>query len=986
MHEAFLPLVARVRPLGNSTRKYLRAIERGGEAFVSGLEPSGVLAHVHLDRTSPSIVEDFARIAAAGRGSEEQLRLLGTYFAVQLLHQNARTLEQLALDLAERSGRQAAYGAFLERNEAQFAQLVSTYVEQVLRLVTPVGAGPFVILNVGTPAHQDDIDMAVVHDGSGNRAGIDRAVARLASQCQRYASPLDNYFAAEVGVTGFCLGLAELQQALVAGGIGFVLVTELLRAERVAGEQAVLERLRREVTAEYCYRRRCDNDRHELYLRGILGESRSLLLRPPASGHLNPKDDALRLIIGLTIAFKTIDCLDETQPGAILARLKLARPGLHEPLVKIEESLIFIETFGQITQLLVTLDEEVAIEDRSARENLERIAQAMGYRSRGPVSAVEHLLVHYHEAIEDAHRAAEPLMEAVAQHLTRKSRYSRWTRGRPPEDYARKLANILVAAARAFRSVRFYDDLIEAFAAPSGAVLGAFVASFSRLAGGERCDLARQYAIWGCEAPYTFMTLVVLIARREAPQAAARVCDELIDAFLRQLAGSTEVEAVRAVARVFRAFPVLGNRFLFLLDPERLARFDAALDVGIANPEVAAARDGYRLLIGVHRRTSRYIRRVIARVTERHPTTVKTISDAAALRTLALGQLAASECQDDREVQKGLLGDFYDIEFLRIALDTLRGTPIAFTRLLFSELTATYLERLFDLCFRQAERERGAWITGRDRIGLFLSGGNARGRPYDEDYDLLAIVDSDDEALRRFTERVIVLLNTQIARRGIIPQHRLAEWFGHYVASVGEVRELLESGEDGLFVDRCQLLASRLVVGNRRIVARLEEAILRPCIFDVAPAFIRRVAQEVDERRRAVRTVAPAHLHLKEDRGGLRELDLALASAKARFGLYGTPGVDPFIELGRADPEHAALYARLARINDLLVALRSAYRVTISATATVEREYLGPTARILGCEGRAERSAADALFDEAEQALQESGDLIDTLIGDLLKT
>jgi hypothetical protein len=61
-----------------------------------------VVSSVHLDRTSPAIVEDFERIASVGRDAEEKLLLLGAYYAVQFLHQNARTLEQLAFDLADK--------------------------------------------------------------------------------------------------------------------------------------------------------------------------------------------------------------------------------------------------------------------------------------------------------------------------------------------------------------------------------------------------------------------------------------------------------------------------------------------------------------------------------------------------------------------------------------------------------------------------------------------------------------------------------------------------------------------------------------------------------------------------------------------------------------------------------------------------------------------------------------------------------------------
>jgi hypothetical protein len=58
-----------------------------------------------------------------------------------------------------------------------------------------------------------------------------------------------------------------------------------------------------------------DNARHELFLRGVLGETRSLLLRPPPADRVDPRDGGLRLILGLATAFKTIEGVAATQPG-----------------------------------------------------------------------------------------------------------------------------------------------------------------------------------------------------------------------------------------------------------------------------------------------------------------------------------------------------------------------------------------------------------------------------------------------------------------------------------------------------------------------------------------------------------------------------------------------------------------------------------------------------------------------------------------------
>jgi hypothetical protein len=884
-------------------------------------------------------------------------------------------LEQLAVDLAEKPDRAGAYAAFLDRTTEEFSLLVSTYARHVLRIVGSETAGPFVVLNVGTPSHQDDIDAAVVAGEGANRGEIDRAVARLAGQFLRHASPLDNYVAQEVGAEGFCVGVEDVRRSLRSGRLGFVVVTELLRAEALAGDPAVLDRLRREAMAEYSFRPGHDNARHELYLRGLLGETRALLLRPPPPDRIDPKDDGLRLILGLAMALKTIEGLPATQPGDILARVMARRPELRAPLARLEDSRVFLEAFRQTAQLLIAEGEEIAVEGEAARENLGHVAAALGYQDWGPVRAVDLLLVHYHEAIEAARAAAVALMERVARHLTEVSSFTRWTRGPAPDELARELAEALVQAARAFRGVRFYDDLIEAFAAPGGARLAAFARSYGRLAADERRDLARLYAEWGHDAPYTLLSLLALLSRHAGREAPVDPVDEIADAFLSRLSDSPE--AVRALSRVFRSYPEMMNRFLFALRPERLERLEQVIEVPIGNPEVAAARDAFRDLVRVHRASSRYIKRVLARVTERHPATVHAMSDDGRLKTLAWGRLAASERHPSPETQKGLLGDFYDIEFLRIAMGTLRGEPVERTRAAFSELTVTYLGRLFDFCFREVEQETGGWTTERDRIGILLSGGNARRRPYDEDYDLLAVLDSDDPAAGAFTERVVVLMNAHIARRGVVTQYRLGERTGRFVTTLDELADLLAGTEDELFVDCCQLLGARLVVGGRRIEEALRARALEPHVFARAEPFAARVAREIGERRRALAPPEAGTVHLKESPGGLREIDLALVVAKARLGVWDTGEEEPFAELARRDPGRAGPYRDLAAANDLLVAVRSAYRVAVAATDEVERAQLEPPARILGYEGS---GAGERLFADVERHLERAAGVVDGLI------
>lgn len=981
MDDLFHRLIVRAERLGNCARKYTRAVERNGDRLLARLEETGRLSRVHVDRVAPSLADDMDQVAAVSRDPEERLQLLGTFYAIQYLHLNARALERLAVDLAENPLRMASYSDFLRRAEADFSALIGAYVRRVLRVVLPGrGAGPYLLCSVGTRGHQDDLDVAVLDGGGPERPAIDRAFARLSVQMLRHASALDHYLASRVGALGLTLSIEELRAALRRERLDFVVVTELLRAEPVAGSRDLYRRLREEVVAEFHFRPGQDNRLHEFYLRGLLGEVRSLLLRPSPPGSINAKDDALRLIVGLTMALKTSERLDAARTHEILRQLRGRRPALRPLLASLEGSLIFLETFHHLSYLFIAEEEDVLVEGDAARANLRLVADAMGYHDQGPVNAVDHMLVHYQEAVAAVRGVAIELMEEAARHLKERSRYSCWPKGELPEPGTANYARELVAGGRGFRGARFWDDQLEALAAPDQRLLHRLAEDISTLPVEERQILAGEYAEWGRDAPYALLTILSLLARRSrGAHETEDPAQELTSVYLNRV--GSEAEDIRALSRVFRFYPALVNRFLLTLDRDQLDLLRSKLGVSIGNPEVAAARERFRAFIRVHRRTSRYVKRVLGRVTERFPATVLALPDDHALHTLAQGRLAAGERHPNPETQKGLLGDFYDMEFLRIAVGTLQGAPILETRTEFVELTETYLRDLFDVCVREAERERGAQILQRDLLGIFLAGGHSRSRPFDEDYDFLVLLDSDDPEDRQVAERAIVLMNRQIARRGVVAQYRLGERFGRFCTTFQELEGLFRQPLQDLFVDLHQLVGARLVVGSRRIDQALVKRILEPEAFGTAGLFTMLLGREITERRARMVPRPEGTLHIKNMRGGLREIDLCLAVLRSRLSVRDPDTIDPFATLAALDSPRAHDYRILAAADTFLVAVRSAYRVTVAATDVVERDFLDRPARTLGYVPDSGHSAAALLFSDIERHSLRAAAAIDRLLG-----
>jgi hypothetical protein len=307
------------------------------------------------------------------------------------------------------------------------------------------------------------------------------------------------------------------------------------------------------------------------------------------------------------------------------------------------------------------------------------------------------------------------------------------------------------------------------------------------------------------------------------------------------------------------------------------------------------------------------------------------------------------------------------MEFLRIAMGTLGGASRIETCSRFGALTSTYLTDVFDVCLRETERDEGRRLPERALPAVYLSGGTARGRPYDEDYDLVVVVAVEDPESRQIIERALARLNRQVARRGVLAQYRFGDRTGRFATGLNELAELLSGDDDDLFVDRCQLLSTRPVVGSPRVEQELVERIFQPLIFDPWKEFAERLAREVWERRERYRDMGPGIIHLKEMPGGLREIDLCLAAAAARLGQRELAGEETFARLSALDPDRAEPYAVLGKTCDFLVDLRSIYRVTVAASDVIEREFLGPAARILGYEPLSGEDPVDRLFEDIRE-------------------
>lgn len=945
----FKRLETRALELGNHRRKYLHGIERWGRLLIDRLEESGSFDRVHLRRRATDVAFEMDSVIASGKTHEEKLGLLGCYYALQFLLLNIRSIDTLRINVAESENHVAVYREFLRRTGDDYWKLLREYIRRLLRVFLAKGPRPeFLLCAVGTRIHQDDVDLAILDDGNPHRAELDRAVARMATEMMRWSSSPDFYLSEHIGAAGYAVSIDEFAGRLDESLLDYVSVTEILAAQPLVGSGTIFERLQGTIQERYYYRRHGTNREHEGYLRGILSELNTLLWWPQNPNLVHPKHDLLRAVTGILAAHRVTYGIDESDPWKMLARIAGEVKNQRENVRKLERAYTFVEAFRHLYQQFGAQEEEIDLSLDVERHSLQQVAEAMGYADRGVVHAWHHLLVHYHEHVRVGRGIVEELTTNISQHVQRSTVFAPIVRrrlaARHHPERRENLAEAMLRARAHFGGIKYWQDLIEALAAPDGVLLEALVTDLNALPPERRLAAIKGYAAWGHDTFFTALSLLVLL-RRAAPRLdTLAICETLNAAFLDGISG--DPDEIRRFATVFVHNPALVHEWLSMIDDDSRRRFHALLAGPLHTPGQESWRDRLRALSYVHVAASRHFNRALSRVCAERPEHLLDLADLGKIESGAQGRLAEAMRAASPVSQKAALGTYYDLELVRAGIATLRGGNAQEIDARAALVCDLYLETLFDICKSEVDRQQGRRLLTHDRLGVFVCGGHARERAFQDDWDLFVLLLDDSDELLKYSNQIMARVNREIAARGLMPQYHFGDIFGTYVTSLPALERFLQEERVDKFVAMSQLVGSRLVVGSSRAEATFFERVIEGHVYRETPFFLRAASEEI-RARRAFRS-RKGHdddVDIKECRGGLRDLELLMLIWKVRDHAREPIGERFWDLLMLRHPEHQDAFAELKRAYAFLNALRDAYRLTVAPVNRLDRaELLRPAA------------------------------------------
>lgn len=974
-------LTEKTANLGNYNRKYLHIISSNIEKLTAALEQQGKLDRVHLWSYSMEIPGEMDTVREAASSHEEALDFLGCYYAMQFLQMNLRMVDVVKLELATslepgRTGKKL----MLEAGR-MFRYLTKSYMERLLDIFLDKENTPeFVMLGVGTRSDQDDIDLGIVHRGPRNPEILNHAIARLSSQMFKTATQLHFHLSEHVGGGGsLSATIDEYEELLDNDDYDFVMVTEMLGAAAILGSHQLFEQFRAKVTDRFFFDRRVKANRfHEGYLRGILGEIHSLLTRPKPSDTINPKEDALRPIKGLLSALKLVYGIRKVNAWNIIDELKEKNPERLAQYDDLEKPLSFFEMFRYLYQIMVAQDEDICLYEPSIEAMVGRIAEMIGLEKKGVVSAKDFMLVLYYEFLEKGIKAIDILTDDLKRHLRKVSIYTPIFTGeihRKP-GYRGNLAVDFIKASTFSGGITYWDDFLEVLGGADDSFYDEFVESFHELSEKMRGKVAAGYVSGTKYDVSSILRFLVILGKKAREETGKAVFDLIGGLFIEELGRLPSASA--SLTHISYANAEALNNFLALLNWEALGRLLALARRKPVLPELLQLHDQLLALINVHYQSSHFFKRHFYPILEKYPLFTKNLHSNDKLKEMAngfYGDLTALASLDERFER---LGDYYDMEFVRVSLMAMAGGGCAQTDAEFIEFCDNYTQTLYEFCLQNVHLSLGYAMHFHDRFALYAAGGLAREQGFDDDYDMIVILDSDNAEEMDYCNKIVAKLNSHILKRGILPHHRFASHFDSYVVSLDKLVDLINSGKEDVFVDQSQILSSRMLVGSGKLEEELQRKIIGPCIFDREQDYIGCMMKEMGSRHE--QELDDQRNNIKECKGGLRDIEMLLLICKARHKVR-DPLTRKFLRrLVEIDPEHGEQYAYMEKHLNFLKNLRDLYRLKVAASDDIEREHLPPVAASIGY-GDDDEAAGRLYNDFLERTDQAANVIVELMAG-----
>lgn len=945
--------------LSNHFQKYRQLVEQNIPELRQRLAERGMAGKVHLWRKSHNYKRQMMAVAKVADSKDETQRYIGTYFALQMLHLHFISIESLRREFNTDADRGRVYRHILTRLRIQRRTLISTYLGMLIHVFAEnTRLNGAAICNVGMIMDQEDLDVAVFVSPGINKQKWNAMIGQVAAEFFKYSSKMHFYLAELVTTHSYLTTAADFQRFLEKDVSNYILISELMASEFLYGDTRTMQSIKEKVINKFYFDR---NERylHEAYLRGLMAEVQGRIQQSVDSRWTSPKNDALRLIHNSVSLLKSIYGIHEHGSRDTLDTMIVRDPENKNLYLKLQNTLNFCEMFLHVYQLLISIEDQFDSNDPVTLENLDIVAEVMGFEQLGPVRPGSRLLVHYYEQLALLSDLAEHVVNIVNRHLKQNTVFKDLLHGNQPPDMHIKWTDSLIRnlffAIKQFRGIRYWDDILQLMAENNGRHLNQLVESIEQLSPHHRLHIFRRLIEMIVYDMDSMIMMAVLFREHIHLQSNIDYAHEM-NVWLLELLKS-DLTRVNALVKLILAYPETVTRFLVQLDQQQISDLEKAVNtIKPQDENCEKLQKKFAILCRVLIFSSNNYRRFFIKVVGKRPEIVTHIDDMKYLdriRQLLWAEL--SDAESPKDLKERLI-IYYQFGFCRCGLEALNraGDLESFYRMYHS-----FFRRYFRWLYRAAqwkiETERNYSFEFRIQdeddhpMAIFCTGGYAREEAFENDIDLFVICEKSDQEFLRYASSIINDMNRELNRQGVSTHHRFAEIFNSFVIPVKQLESKIEKPDHTDFIEWSQLLGARLLVGSQsldRVLANL----LEKKLFSDPGRFIKSLLAEIEDRKNDYIKQKNRPVNVKENPGGLRDIQMILQAAQAYIGNRESDVWKTFELLMAGIPELAPEFKTLERVYKFLRTFKDIYYLSLSAEDEMIRDRLIYVSQQMGIE------------------------------------
>jgi len=665
---------------------------------------------------------------------------------------------------------------------------------------------------------------------------------------------------------------------------------------------------------------------------------------------VSPKDDALRLIHNSMNLLKSIHGIHEHGSRDTLDILLNQDPESHKLYTDLQSALSFFEMFFYVYQLLVAVDDHFDPSDPVILENLDRVAEVMGFGSLGSLRPATRILTHYYEELDHLGYLGNQVIAKVDKHLRKITIFLDLMQNKFPAgfdvNWTDSLIRNLFLAFKQFRRARYWDDILQLMAEDQGRQTIQLIKSIEDLPSQRRLYVFRKLIDIVTFDMESVITLSILIKQHVYYKTSLDYPQELL-IWLLEILGRDHAP-LKELMRLLYSKPSILTKFLISLDTAHLLSLRTNIDKLDLDGDLKCEklRNKFNTLCCVLAFSSNNYLRFFSRLVSDRPEIVTYVDNMAYLDRL--GQLIWAELSDGKDPAdlKARLTTYYQFGFCKYGLEVFNRPENLRT---FYKKYHSFFRRYFRWLYRAAQwsvemghnlpQEFISQDEDDQPIAVFCTGGYAREEAFENDIDLFIICRDEDPGFLKYASMIVNEINRELNKQGVSTHHHLAELFNSYVIPLSKLEERFLRAKSDDFIEWAQLMGARLLVGSQSFDRALKDLLERR-LFNDPDRFIQCLLTEINDRRENFARLKNKSVNVKENPGGLRDIQAIILACQAFIADQEADIWKSLNSLKEKLPDLKSEFKNLERVYKFLRTFKDIYYLCLSPEDDMVRDRL----------------------------------------------